>query len=164
MTLGEKLNQHRKAKNYTQDYVAEVLGVTPQAVSKWENDQSCPDIMLLPQIADLYETTTDELLSRESAPITAVVPEEKRKSIDDMVLRIRVTDGGDRVNVNLPLALIRIFVNSGKTPVINLGGGNNDLSSMIDWNMLIQIAESGTIGRIVEIEGADGESVIIEVE
>ena len=68
------------------------------------------------------------------------------------------------MNVNLPLALIRIFVNSGKTPVINLGGGNNDLSSMIDWNMLIQIAESGTIGRIVEIEGADGESVVVEVE
>lgn len=161
MTLGEKLNQHRKAKNYTQDYVAEVLGVTPQAVSKWENDQSCPDIMLLPRIADLYETTTDELLSRESAPITAVVPEEKRKSIDDMVLRIRVEDEGDRINVNLPLALVRIFLSSGKTPSISIGG-NNDLSSMFDWNMLIEIVEKGVIGRLVEVECSDGAYIVVE--
>lgn len=67
MTLGEKLTQYRKKNNLTQDAVAELLGVTPQAVSKWENDASCPDIMLLPQIATLYETTADELLSREAA-------------------------------------------------------------------------------------------------
>ena len=156
MTIGEKLAHYRKAKDYTQDYVAEVLGVTPQAVSKWECDISCPDILLLPKLADLYETTTDELLSRESAPITAVIPEEKRKSADEMILRIRV-------NVNLPLALIKIFVSSGKTPMINIGGRNHGMISNMDWNMLIQLAESGVIGRLVEVEGSDGETVIVEV-
>lgn len=51
MTLGQKLNAKRKAYGYTQDTVAEMLGVSAQAVSKWENDISCPDITLLPQMA-----------------------------------------------------------------------------------------------------------------
>ncbi len=38
MTLGEKMAQYRKRNNLTQDGVAEALGLTPQAVSKWEND------------------------------------------------------------------------------------------------------------------------------
>lgn len=162
MTLGEKLSIRRKAKNLTQDDVAEKLGVTPQAVSKWENDQSCPDIMLLPAIADLYETTVDELLSREPAPITVVVPESRRKSIDEMVLRILVEDGGDKVKVNLPLALVKIFMNTGFTQGININGGNVDLSK-IDWNAVITLVENGVIGRLVEVEGSDGETVIVEV-
>ena len=74
MTIGEKLAQLRKIKGFTQDEVAEKLGVTPQAVSKWENDASCPDIMTLPLIADLYETTVDDILRHESNPIVTVVP------------------------------------------------------------------------------------------
>lgn len=40
MTLGEKLSEKRRAKGFTQDEIAEKLGVTPQAVSKWENEIS----------------------------------------------------------------------------------------------------------------------------
>ena len=49
MTIGEKFAEKRKARGFTQDEVAEKLGVTPQAVSKWENNVSCPDITRLPQ-------------------------------------------------------------------------------------------------------------------
>lgn len=48
-----------------QDDIAEKLNVSPQAVSKWENDISYPDIMLLPKIARLLDTTVDDLLSSE---------------------------------------------------------------------------------------------------
>ena len=48
MTFGEKLNSMRKNSGFTQEEVAVRLGISPQAVSKWENDLSCPDIMLLP--------------------------------------------------------------------------------------------------------------------
>lgn len=54
MTFGEKLNSMRKNSGFTQEEVAVRLGISPQAVSKWENDLSCPDIMLLPEIAKLY--------------------------------------------------------------------------------------------------------------
>ena len=163
MTLGEKLSEKRRAKGFTQDEIAEKLGVTPQAVSKWENDASCPDISLLPQLASLYETTIDELLSKESAPAVAYLPPEKRKNFNDMVFRILVQDGGDKVKVNLPMPLVKFALETG----IQLGGmninvGDADLSK-IDFGALIQMVENGLIGRLVEIEGEDGETVIIEV-
>lgn len=61
-TLGARIVAHRKKAGMTQDKLAYLLGVTAQAVSKWENDQSCPDIAMLPKLAELFGTTTDELL------------------------------------------------------------------------------------------------------
>ena len=48
-TLGKRIVFHRKRLGLTQDALAELMGVTAQAVSKWENDQSCPDIAALPR-------------------------------------------------------------------------------------------------------------------
>lgn len=64
-TLGKRIMTHRKKLGLTQDKLAELLGVTAQAVSKWENDQSCPDITMLPRLAELFHTTTDDLLGME---------------------------------------------------------------------------------------------------
>jgi len=52
----------RKQKQLTQEQIAEILGVSPQAVSRWENSATFPDVTLLPQIAEHFETTVDELL------------------------------------------------------------------------------------------------------
>ena len=67
-TLGKRIVSHRKRIGLTQDALAEKLGVTAQAVSKWENDQSCPDITMLPKLADIFNCTTDKLLGREPKP------------------------------------------------------------------------------------------------
>lgn len=64
-TLGKRIIAHRKRLGLTQDALAERLGVTAQAVSKWENDLSCPDIGMLPRLAAIFGTTTDELLGIE---------------------------------------------------------------------------------------------------
>ena len=61
-TLGKRISACRKKMKLTQDQLAEQLGVTAQAVSKWENDQSCPDITMLPRLAEIFCCTTDELL------------------------------------------------------------------------------------------------------
>ena len=61
-TLGKRIVSHRKRLGLTQDQLAEQLGITAQAVSKWENDQSCPDITMLPKLAQIFGTTTDALL------------------------------------------------------------------------------------------------------
>lgn len=65
MTLGNKIVELRKEKGMTQEALANKLGVSNQAVSKWEANQSCPDIQLLPQIADLFEISLDNLFGRE---------------------------------------------------------------------------------------------------
>lgn len=67
-TLGKRIVQNRKRLMLTQDQLAEKLGVTAQAVSKWENDQSCPDITMLPKLAEIFGISTDELLGMEPPP------------------------------------------------------------------------------------------------
>ena len=69
-TLGKRIASNRKRMQLTQDQLAEQLGVTAQAVSKWENDQSCPDIAMLPRLAEIFGISTDELLGREAPPPT----------------------------------------------------------------------------------------------
>lgn len=64
-TLGKRIAEHRKRLGLTQDGLAEKLGITAQAVSKWEHDLSCPDITMLPKLAEIFGITTDELLGME---------------------------------------------------------------------------------------------------
>ena len=61
-TLGKRIMGYRKGLGLTQDQLAERLGVSAQAVSKWENDQSCPDITTLPRLAEIFGVSIDALL------------------------------------------------------------------------------------------------------
>ena len=65
INLADKLKELRKSKNVSQEKLAEYLGVSYQAVSKWENGVTSPDILLLPDIARYYGITVDELLQVE---------------------------------------------------------------------------------------------------
>lgn len=65
-TIGKRIAENRRRLGLTQDQLAEKLGVTAQAVSKWENDLSCPDIGTLPALAAIFGITTDELLGKDS--------------------------------------------------------------------------------------------------
>lgn len=162
MSLGKKLAALRREHGFTQDTVAERLGVSPQAVSKWENDSSCPDVMLLPQIAKLYGTTIDTLLNDKPEPVASIVPIEQRKNPDDMMLRIHVNSaGGDKVRVNLPIILVKTALEIGLSlPQIS---GNETLQN-IDLSKVMLLVDRGLVGKLVEIESADGDSVEIVVE
>ncbi|MBQ3230788.1 MAG: helix-turn-helix domain-containing protein [Clostridia bacterium] len=59
--IGERIAVYRKTNGMTQDQLANVLGVSPQTVSKWETGTTMPDIMLLPVIAEVFETSVDSL-------------------------------------------------------------------------------------------------------
>ena len=59
--LGEKIKALRKQKNISQEVLAQVLGVSFQAVSKWETGVTMPDVALIPAIASFFEVSTDEL-------------------------------------------------------------------------------------------------------
>ena len=66
MELSQKLKELRQSKNVSQEKLAQYLNVSFQAVSKWENGVSMPDITLLPDIARFFSITTDELLCVKS--------------------------------------------------------------------------------------------------
>ena len=66
MTIGKNIAELRKSSGMTQEQLAEILGVSSQTVSKWENDTTMPDIMLLPTIAGSFDITVDELYGGRS--------------------------------------------------------------------------------------------------
>ena len=160
-TFGHRFQRLRKGNNLTQEEVANRLNVTPQAVSKWENDISSPDISLLNCFADLFNISLDELLGREKIT-TQIVSKDKRKDINKMILKVRIlSNAGDKVNVNIPMPLIIAIVNGGDSQVKI---GKQDLSSMIDFKQIISLVEQGVIGELVNVESSGGDKVEIFVE
>ena len=63
--LQDTISFYRKKQGLTQEELAKELGVTNQSVSKWESAQCCPDISLIPKLADIFEISIDELFGRE---------------------------------------------------------------------------------------------------
>ena len=163
-TLGKRIGALRREKGLKQDELAEKLGISPQAVSKWETDQTCPDISLLPLLAKILGVSVDELLSgkTEEAPAVRILPEGERKNIKDMMLRIVAKSAkGDVARVNLPLAIIEVAIDSG----LNMSqvSGNEALKN-IDLGRIMDMVKQGAIGNIVEAESADGDTVQVFVE
>ena len=68
--MNEIIVRYRKNLGLTQEALAQRLGVTNQAVSKWESGQSCPDIALLPALADIFGITLDQLFGREPKAVS----------------------------------------------------------------------------------------------
>lgn len=66
-TIGEKIAELRKSRKMTQEELATIVGVSAQSVSKWENSQTMPDIMLLPTLANALEVTVNDLFSIASS-------------------------------------------------------------------------------------------------
>ena len=60
--IGAIIKKLRVERNITQDTLATAIGVTPQAISRWESEGGYPDIELLPSLADFFSVSTDELL------------------------------------------------------------------------------------------------------
>ena len=67
LKLHDTISFYRKKQNLTQEALAQKLGVTNQSVSKWESAQCYPDISLIPQLAEIFEITIDELFGKEPA-------------------------------------------------------------------------------------------------
>ena len=87
MRLGESLCRARKACGLSQEEVAEKLGVSRQTISKWETDETLPDIRQAKRLSTLYHVTLDELVSfdievRAIQEMVRQTSEETQKKID----------------------------------------------------------------------------------
>lgn len=75
MTIGKNIAELRKNSGMTQEQLADTLGVSSQTISKWENEVTMPDIMLLPVIAGCFDITVDELYG-------GTKPKENHQAVD----------------------------------------------------------------------------------
>ena len=227
-TLGRRIVRLRLAKTATQERLAKELNVSPQAVSKWENDINYPDISLLPDLARFLGVSVDELLigasasAQESATaqestaevvsvaadepaeiieecteqhnegITtqssgfsfgklfgkSVVKAEKNDDDDDNSKKkgVRlgngsakhglhvyvVSDGGDVVDMCLPLGLAKFVLNSGiQFSGNHLNQETQEQLSNINLDALMEAAKAGESGTLVDIISANGDVVKI---
>lgn len=232
-TLGRRIARLRLAKTATQERLAKELNVSPQAVSKWENDINYPDISLLPDLARFLGVSVDELLSGASAstqehaavqesaaareraaevvPVAADEPVEivealaeqdnqgiatqasgfsfgklfgkgmvkvekndeadgsKKKGVrlgngsakHGLHLYI-VSDGGDVVDMCVPLGLAKFVLNSGiQVSGSYLNQETQEQLSNINLDALMDAAKTGESGTLVDITSADGDVVKI---
>ena len=83
-TMGETISTIRKEKGMTQKDLAEQLGVTDKAVSKWERDVACPDISTIPKLAAVLGISVEELLNASSQ---TKKPPKQVTDIIDIILR-----------------------------------------------------------------------------
>ena len=157
-TIGNRISKYRKAKGLTQEDLASRLGVSSQAVSKWENDAACPDISLLPELARILGITTDELLTGKG-PEVPVVALDNKKNPEDRIMRIRVlSSDGDKVKLNLPIALVQLGLEIGMDFI------ESDSMKNVDLKQILGLVQQGAVGKLVEVESSDGDFVEIVVE
>lgn len=126
-TLGKRISTHRKRLGMTQDKLAEALGVTAQAVSKWENDQSCPDITTLPRLSEIFGVSTDELLGleRKAVHVAEIVAEEDKTEPEGLHVQNGLWefqwDGGRKSGIGFALWVLLV-------------GGLLFASNVFQWN------------------------------
>lgn len=157
-TLGQRIAHYRKLRGITQEELGEKCGVSSQAVSKWENDISAPDITLIGTLSEIFGISADELLGLKREVATAVKPE----TIDEERLLLRVnidSNDGDKVRINVPYKLGLVLMQSGA-----VGDKNSDALKNIDFKQIAEMVKMGILGPIVDIESADGDKVKITVE
>ena len=172
-SFGRRIARLRLMKGMTQERLANLANVSAQAVSKWENDLSYPDIMLLPVLADVFGVSVDELLGRTVEARTVVMPQPESEPEPEpeplpepepetyepvpagraTCLHIHITEkGNDALNLRIPLAAARAL--SGFSGLIA------GYTAGIDLGELASMVEGAAPGTLVDIDDGDDRVVI----
>lgn len=143
LKIHEQIAFLRKQKGLTQEQLATALGVTNQSVSKWESGQCCPDIQLLPAIAELFEVSVDELLGCNSS-----------KGLGDICLNLKdyftaLPEKEAFENAYRLAALLHeIAVTDGYKKFIPWQEKNYSMDDISSWGLSICSEPEGSTGRI----------------
>ena len=148
-TIGKRISEYRKRKNLKQDELAEMLGVSAQAVSKWENDLSCPDISLLPALSDNLGISIDEIITGKRYYPDACNIEELDSKTFTLLFEI---NGLECSKMNIPMSMVRKAVEKGLDPIILADCKQSfnyvDFAAVI--NLVEGLAETGQTGILFE--------------
>ena len=154
-TIGQNIAYFRRKAGMTQEELSEKMAVTAQAVSKWENDLSYPDLACVADLAKILGTTADGILYGESAVPKVELAETDHVEKRMMVISVKVNGAKELVNVRLPVALILKAYESGKLGML-LGDAAEQVESVVE------IIKAGTVGTVLEVHTEDTD-VSIEV-
>lgn len=109
MTLGEKIHQLRKAGGLSQEQLAEMIGVSRQSISKWETDQSSPEIENLLALSKVFSLSTDELLGKEFGEGVESAAPQLKEVVDANMKKRKLTLGWATTIFGLLLLLVDFF-------------------------------------------------------
>ncbi|MGN0535507.1 MAG: helix-turn-helix domain-containing protein [Eubacterium sp.] len=155
MNIGNNIAALRKQKGITQEELANELGVSAQAVSKWENNSSCPDVSLLTDIADYFGVTVDTLLRSNEQDIVMEVDDNSNHAYEtsnnktDININI-VQQNGKENNIKVPFKFVKLGLNIG-----SMFGLSEEVS-----NKIVALVESD-VTDIVDINTENGEHITI---
>lgn len=184
-SIGRRIAQRRLAKGMTQERLAREMGVSAQAVSKWENDLNYPDVTLLAPLARLLETTVDELLTGAAAsagapaegaadapaesethsaaasepaaatPTTAADP-TSRPSTASKNAWVHIQVTGGREGDNVDVSIpLSIVKFAANVALAQPAIANNTALEGFDLEAILRAIEEGELGTIVDVTDHD---------
>lgn len=160
MNIGTNIAALRKNNGITQEALANELGVSPQAVSKWENSTSCPDVSLLPDIAKYFGVSIDDLLNLNESEI---INKNNKKPDSDTIgksadivknLNIKIIQqNGKENNIKIPFKLVKLGLD-----FASAFGISRNIAEKISL-----IINSNELSEIFEMDTETGEHIIISL-
>ncbi len=116
MSIGQRISELRKQNSYSQEYIAEKLGVSRQAVSKWENDTSAPDTYNLIALAELFDVSVEYIATgKKEEPSQVAFPVEQKTekiTVQKIVGFILLGAGIISLILGLLLSFLLIFLSA----------------------------------------------------
>lgn len=156
MNIGNNISALRKAKGITQEELANALGVSAQAVSKWENDSSCPDVSLLTKISDYFGVTVDALLRSTDDTITDQIDTEEQEPQKNYSKNVNiriVQPNGKENNIKIPFKFVKLGINIG-----HLFGLDKSVADKIST-----FVNNEDIDNIIDLDTENGEHITISL-
>jgi len=98
MSIGEKIVEARKANNLTQEQLAELMGVTRQSISRWEQNVAYPEVEKILRLSDILNVSCDYLLKENETRKSITSDEKEKQSVVTRLLRGMV---GKKVKIDL---------------------------------------------------------------
>ena len=136
MTIGEKIYTLRTKSGMTQEQLAEKMGVSRQAISKWESDVSVPELNKLKGLANLFQITIDELMGQEPTE-TIIVKEIEKKPVkpdkNKMLNLIQVGQAIAIILLGIATIIQAVMIGELKGNISHLMSENARLASMITF-------------------------------
>lgn len=145
MSLGKNIANLRKEKGLTQAELGDLLGVSNQAVSKWEMEMTMPDVMLLPQIANVLGVDLNDLYGtkKDIPEFSVAAPKSEDNTQDRRILNIAAKVEGVDVKIRMPAKALQ--------SILDLCFDDDDEQK----KALTEILDSPMSGTVIDVDNDD---------